>query len=323
LLKILIFQYRKFKVYLNLFFIKKNAGSITMTNQEFLDFIKNPVAADGAWGTELLKAGLDQGDAPEVWNLENPGKIQEIAASYARAGSRIILTNTFGANSLKLQHRGMEEKMALINREGARLTREAGGGSYITAGDMGPTGRMVFMDEVSEEEVEEVFFSQSEALKEGGADILLLETFTDLIELTAALKGAYRTGLPVVCTLTYDLMPDGSFRTVMGHAPEEVIPVLEEHGAAAVGANCGAGIDQYVELASRICSLSRLPVWIKANAGLPVLKNNKVVYPMGADEYASHVKALLKAGVVVVGGCCGTGPEHIRGIVGEIEKYRI
>ncbi|QEN07263.1 methionine synthase [Oceanispirochaeta crateris] len=292
-----------------------------MTKQEFNDYIQYPVAADGAWGTELLKAGLEQGDAPESWNLNEEDKIRDVAASYARVGSRIILTNTFGGNSFKLQHRNLEDQMAQINREGARLTREAQGGAFITAGDMGPTGKMVFMGDVSEEDVEESYFLQGEALKEGGADILLLETFTDLIEISAALKGAIRTGLPVVCTLTYDLMADGSFKTVMGHAPEDVIPALESLGASAVGANCGAGIDQYVDLASKICSLSTVPVWIKANAGLPVLENNKVVYPMGALEYASHVKSLLDLGVSVVGGCCGTGPDHVAGIVAEIEKF--
>jgi len=293
-----------------------------MTVQEFRDFVKNPVAADGAWGTELLKAGLDQGDAPELWNLQAPDKVQNVAQHYAEAGSKIILTNTFGGSSLKLEHSGLADRMAEINREGARLTREAGGGTYLTAGDMGPTGRMVFMGEISESDVEDTFYNQSLALKEGGADILLLETFTDLIELSCALKGALKTSLPVVCTLTYDRMADGSYRTVMGHSPQDVIPALESLGAAAVGANCGGGIDQYVELAAQICSISTVPVWIKANAGLPILKDNKVCYPMEAEEYSSFVKSLLDAGVSVIGGCCGTGPDHIRGIVREIEACR-
>jgi len=292
-----------------------------MTRQEFINFIKTPVAADGAWGTELLKAGLEQGNAPELWNLESPETISEIARNYAKAGSRIILTNTFGGSSVKLEHSGLADKMEEINRKGASLTKSAGGGSYITAGDMGPTGRMVFMGELSEEDVEDVYFKQAQALKEGGADILLLETFTDLTEVSAALKGAVKTSLPVICTLTYDKMADGSYRTVMGHSPQDVIPVLESIGVSAIGANCGAGIDQYVDLAEQICSISSVPVWIKANAGLPVLKDNKVCYPMGADEYSAFVKSLLEAGVSVIGGCCGTGPDHIRGIVKEIESY--
>ncbi len=285
-----------------------------MTKDEFQKYAASPLAADGAWGTELLERGLVQGDAPEAWNLDQSENVRDVAASYARAGSRIILTNTFGASRIKLAAAGLDKRCKEINREGARLTREAGEG-FLCCGDMGPTGKMVFMGEVSEDEVEAAYAEQAAALKEGGADILLLETFTDLTELSAALKGALSTGLAVVCTMTYDRMDDGSYRTVMGHSPLDVIPVLEDLGAAAVGANCGAGVDQYVDLASLICSLTKLPVWIKANAGLPVLQDNRVVYPMGPDEYKSHIPALLDAGVKIVGGCCGTNPEHIRGIV--------
>ncbi|MBF9017318.1 MULTISPECIES: homocysteine S-methyltransferase family protein [unclassified Oceanispirochaeta] len=292
-----------------------------MTSEQWNTYVKQPVAADGAWGTELLKAGLEQGDSPELMNLDSPDVVKSVAASYAEAGSRIILTNSFGGSSIKLAQYGLEEKADLINKEAARLTAAASGKSYLTAGDMGPCGKMVFMGEVSEDEVEESFARQAAALKEGGADILLLETFTDLIEVSAALKGAVTSGLPVAVTLTYDRMADGSFRTIMGHSPQDVIPVLTELGAAAVGANCGAGIDQYVALADIICQNTSLPVWIKANAGLPILENNKVVYPMGAEEYATHVPALLKAGVRIVGGCCGTNPDHIQGIVREIGTF--
>jgi 5-methyltetrahydrofolate--homocysteine methyltransferase len=290
-----------------------------MTKDDFLKYVETPLAADGAWGTELLNKGLEQGDAPEAWNLEQPEKVKAVASSYAGAGSRIILTNTFGGTRLKLAAAGLDGSCEQINREGARLTREAGDG-FLCCGDMGPTGKMVFMGEASEEDVETAYAEQAAALKAGGADMLLLETFTDLTELSAALRGALRAGLAVACTMTYDKMADGSYRTVMGHSPEDVIPVLEELGAAAVGANCGAGVDQYVELASLICSLTNLPVWIKANAGLPVLEDNKVVYPMGPEEYESHIPALLEAGVSVIGGCCGTNPDHIRGIVRVIDR---
>lgn len=292
-----------------------------MTLEQWNESVKQPIAADGAWGTELLKAGLVQGDSPEMMNLNSPDIVKSVAASYAEAGSKIILTNSFGGCSIKLAQYGLEDKADLINKEAARLTAEASDQSYLTAGDMGPCGKMVFMGEVSEEAVEESYARQAAALKEGGADILLLETFTDLIEVSAALKGAVLSGLPVAVTLTYDQMTDGSFKTIMGHSPQDVIPVLTELGAAAVGANCGAGINQYVELAEVICQNSSLPVWIKANAGLPILEDKKVVYPMGAEEYASHVPALLKAGVSIIGGCCGTNPEHIKGIVKEIKNF--
>ena len=136
-------------------------------------------------------------------------------------------------------------------------------------------------------------------LREGGADLIVLETFIDLMEITAALKGAIKgAGCPVVCSMTYDPMEDGSFRTVMGTSPEEAVATLEEAGASIIGANCGTGIDSYVNLASQLCGLTEKPVWIKANAGLPVLMDNKVTYPMTPDEYSSYVPALLEAGVL-------------------------
>lgn len=274
------------------------------------------IAADGAWGTEMLKAGLAQGDAPELWNFSNPEKVAGIARSYAEAGSKIILTNTFGGSSIKLEHSAAADKMFEINKRGAELTRQAGGGDYLTAGDMGPTGKMVMMGEVSPEDVEDNYARQAEALREGGADLIVLETFIDLIEIEAALKGAVKgAGCPVVCSMTYDPMADGSFRTVMGHTPQEAVATLEEAGASLIGANCGTGIDAYAELAKILCGLTDLPVWIKANAGLPVLEDNKVVYPMSAAEYATFIPSLLEAGVAVVGGCCGTTPEHIKGII--------
>ena len=172
-----------------------------------LDLMKwklKPVVADGAWGTQLLAAGLSQGEAPERWNLENPDIIAGVARSYAEAGSQIILTNTFGGTSIKLAHFGLQDKMAEINKKGAELTRTAGGGQYLTAGDMGPTGKMVFMGEISEEEVEDCYARQAEALREGGADLIVLETFIDLTEIRAALRGAIRGGR-LSCCLFHDI----------------------------------------------------------------------------------------------------------------------
>ena len=283
----------------------------------------DPQPADGAWGTQLLAAGLPQGDPPESWNYQHPDKVSAIARSYAEAGSRIILTNTFGGNSIKLNTWGAADKMAEVNRIGAALTKEAGGGNYFTAGDMGPTGKMVFMGELSADEVEDCYARQAEALREGGADLMVLETFTDLVEMTAALKGARKGGsCPVICSMTYDPMGDGSFRTVMGHTPEDSVAALEEAGASCIGANCGTGIDSYVKLADKLVQLTELPVWIKANAGLPVLEDGKVVYPMTPEEYASYVPSLLDAGIAIIGGCCGTTPEHIVKMIEVIRSYK-
>ena len=194
-----------------------------MTLKDFHDYIKHPVAADGAWGTELLKSGLVQGDAPESWNLESPEKITKIAASYARAGSRIILTNTFGGNSFKLEHQGLENKMAVINTEGARLTRGSVREDLLSQPVIWVQPGVWSSWVISAKKRLKNPISYKEKLSKKGARIYCFwKPSQILLRSSAALKGAVRTGLPVVCTLTYDRMADGSYRTVMGHAPEDV-----------------------------------------------------------------------------------------------------
>ncbi len=294
-----------------------------MTGKEFKKFVESPVLADGAWGTELFKSGLPLGQAPEVWNLEHPEKVQSLAAAYAAAGSRIILTNSFGGTPFRLASRGLAARSFEINLKAAQLTKGAGGGDYLTAGDMGPTGKKLWAGEISCKEVEEAYKQQAMALKAGGADLLLLETFSDLQEGAAALKGALAgaDGLAVACCFSYERREDGTYRTFRGHRPFEVIPVLEELGASAVGANCGGGMEQYEGLAREILSLTSLPVWIKASPGIPALVQGRWVYPLGPEEYASYVPALLEAGVSVIGGCCGTGPEYIEVLYHKKQLY--
>jgi 5-methyltetrahydrofolate--homocysteine methyltransferase len=269
------------------------------------------LVADGAWGTELFKLGLAQGRSPEEWNLCRPSEVRAIAKNYLAAGSEIILTNTFGASRFQLERHGLAGKLAEINRVGAALTREACDGKAITAGDIGPSGKLFIMGEVSEEDLFEAFAEQAEALKDGGAEWIVVETMTDTGEMQIAVRAAAATGLPVVASMTYEKKPAG-YRTIMGHSPEEAATAALAAGAALIGANCGGGIDTYVELASTLRKLTDLPLWIKANAGLPELVDGKPVYRMTSDAYASHVPCLLEAGVNVVGGCCGTSPEFIR-----------
>ena len=277
-----------------------------------MKILENKVlVADGAWGTELLKKGLQHGDSPEEWNLSRPEAVRGIARDYLEAGSEIILTNTFGGSRLQLQRHGLAGKVRELNRTGASLTREACAGKAVTAGDIGPSGKLYIMGEVSEEELYESFAEQAEALKEGGAEWLVVETMTDMGEMEVAVRAAAATGLPVVASMTYEKNPAG-YRTVMGHAPEDAVAAARAAGASVVGANCGSGVDTYVELASVLRKISDLPVWIKANAGLPELVDGRTVYRMDPDTYASYLPALLEAGVNIIGGCCGTSPEFIR-----------
>jgi 5-methyltetrahydrofolate--homocysteine methyltransferase len=271
------------------------------------------LVADGALGTQLMKLGLSPGSSTAEWNLLKPDSVRRIAAEYLEAGSEIILTNTFAANRFQLEQHGLTPKLKDINRIGASLTREVCGGKALTAGDIGPSGRLFIMGEVTEEELFEAFAEQAAALKEGGAQLLVVETMTDSGEMEIAVRAAAATGLPVVASMTYERSPNG-YRTIMGHSPEDAVKAAAAAGACVVGANCGSGIDTYVELASVLRKATDLPVWIKANAGLPELIDGKPAYRMSADTYASYVPKLLEAGVTIIGGCCGTSPEFIRKI---------
>ncbi|GAB4222468.1 MAG: hypothetical protein Kow009_14320 [Spirochaetales bacterium] len=277
------------------------------------------ILADGAWGTEFLKRGLAQGNPPEEWNLTKPAEVQAIAREYLAAGSRIILTNTFGGSRFQLDRHGLGGKVRDINRIGASLTREVCEGAAITAGDIGPSGKLLLMGEVSEEDLFEAFQEQAEALKEGGAQWIVVETMTDIGEMEIAVKAARSTGLPVVASMTYERNPSG-YRTFMGHTPEDAVAASLKAGAFCIGANCGSGVDTYVELASVLRSLTDGPVWIKANAGLPELVDGKPQYRMDPDTYAHYVPSLVEAGVDFIGGCCGTSPAFIRKIAETIRN---
>lgn len=278
------------------------------------------ILADGAWGTEFLKRGLTQGNAAEEWNLIKPKEVQAIAREYLSAGSRIILTNTFGGTRFQLERHGLGTNVREINRIGASLTREVCEGVAITAGDIGPSGKLLLMGEVSEEELFEAFLEQAEALKEGGAQWIVVETMTDISEMEIAVKAATTTGLPVVASLTYERNPTG-YRTFMGHSPEDAVATALKAGAFCIGANCGSGVDTYVELASVLRSLTDRPVWIKANAGLPELVDGKPRYRMDPETYARYVPSLVKAGVDFIGGCCGTSPAFIQKIAETIQDH--
>ena len=269
--------------------------------------------ADGAWGTELFKLGLTQGNCPEEWNLSRPDNVRQIAKNYLDAGSDIIMTNTFGANRFQLERYGFAEKVFEINKIGASLTREVCGEKAITAASIGPSGKMFIMGEVSKEELFAAFSEQVQGLKEGGAQWLIVETMTDIGEMEIAVTAAAECGLPVAASMTYEKTA-GGYHTVMGHSPLEAVQAAVKAGASLIGANCGGGIDTYVELASVLRGLTKLPLWIKANAGLPELVDGKPVYRMTPDIFASFVTPILEAGVSVIGGCCGTSPDFIKKI---------
>lgn len=268
--------------------------------------------ADGAWGTEFHRRGLMQGNPSDEWNLTHPDMVREVTREYLEAGASVILTNTFGANRIRLDQHGLADRTRAINLAGARIARDVIGTRAVVAGDIGPSGRLLCLGETTAEDLEAAFAEQATALAEGGADWIVVESMSDAGEMAAAVRAARAaTGLPVVASMTYSRGARG-YRTMMGDTVERCVGRAEEEGAAVIGANCGAGIEEYVPLAPVLRRLTERPLWIKANAGIPRLEAGRAVFPLGPAEFASFVPALVAAGVDVIGGCCGTTPETIR-----------
>jgi len=282
------------------------------------DFLGKVTLSDGAWGTELDKLGCPPGYCRERWNLEKPDLVAKVAASYVAAGSEIILTNTFGANRHVLSRHGCEDQVRALNRAGAEISKRAANGRALVFGSMGPSGTIVVMGEVTEEELFTAFKDQAEGLAEGGADGLVVETMTELAEVKAAVRAAHTTGLPVVGCMTFDSGPDKT-STLMGVTPEEAVDALSVSGADIVGCNCGIGIDNYIIVTGKMRAVSDKPIWVKANAGMPVIEEGRVTYRMTPEEFAAKTRQLVEAGANIVGGCCGTSPQFISALTATLK----
>lgn len=279
-----------------------------------------PVITDGAWGTQLQVRGLQPGEVPDLWNLTNPNAVASVAAAYVEAGSQIILTNTFGANRFRLEEADATDKVKEINSAGVTLSRQAAGDDALVFASIGPSGKLLISGDVSEHELERAFLEQAEALASAKPDGLVIETMQDLTEAAIAIKAAKTTGLPVVATMVFDSGKDLD-RTMMGATPEEAAAALSRAGADVIGANCGQGIAGFVAICARLKAASEgLPVWIKANAGLPVITDGKTVYATTASDFAGHIPGVIAAGASFVGGCCGTSPDFIRSVKAVLKK---
>ncbi|MBI4327104.1 MAG: homocysteine S-methyltransferase family protein [Chloroflexi bacterium] len=278
-----------------------------------------PVITDGAWGTELQARGLDTGQFPDAWNLSHPDRVAEVAAAYVAAGSQIILTNTFGANRVRLAGHDLAERVAEINRRGVEISRRAANGRAYVFASLGPSGKLLVAGEISPEELQAAFDEQAAALAKAGADAIVIETMADLEEAKLAIKAARATGLPVVACMVFDSGKDKA-RTMMGTTPEQAAQELTVAGADVIGANCGQGIAGFGPICRRLRSATACPIWIKPNAGLPQLVAGRVVYQTTAEEFATHIPDLVAAGANFVGGCCGTGPEFVKALKLKIQS---
>jgi 5-methyltetrahydrofolate--homocysteine methyltransferase len=269
--------------------------------------------ADGAMGTMLQARGLEAGGCPESFNLERPEALEEIAGLYRGAGSDLVLTNTFGGSPLKLAAYGLDARCEEIQREGIRAARAGGGAGALVALSCGPCGHLLQpYGEADPGEVADGFRRQVAAADAEGVDAVFVETMTDLREALLALGAAKEVapGLPVSVTMTFDETPRGFF-TIMGNGIEQAADALVEAGADLVGSNCGNGIAGMARIAAELGGRSTLPLVIQSNAGLPETRGAEIVYPESPELMAERIPALLESGVRVLGGCCGTTPEHI------------
>lgn len=275
---------------------------------------EKPVVTDGAWGTELQTRGLEPGGCADAWNLEHPDRVEAVGRAYVEAGSQIILTNTFQANQISLERYGLGRWVSEINRAGVDLSRRAAGNRAYVFASIGPTGKLLAAGETSEAELSQAFADQVDALAGAGPDALVIETMSDPAEARCAVIAARRSGLPVVTCMTFDSGRD-RMRTMMGTTPQEAATILTAAGADVVGANCGQGIEGYVELYRALSSATRCPIWLKPNAGSPELEGSHTIYRTTPGAFAEAASALSEAGATFIGGCCGTTPDFIAALV--------
>jgi 5-methyltetrahydrofolate--homocysteine methyltransferase len=272
-----------------------------------------PVLLDGAMGTLLQDSGLEDGAPGELWNLENPDAVRAAHAAYADAGARLLTTNTFGGTRPRLDMHGLGDRVGEVNRTAAQLARQvADERGLLVAGDLGPTGELLApLGALTPEGAQALFAEQLTALVEGGIDLVLVETLSDLGEADAALAAAREVapGLPVVVTMSFD----SNLRTMMGVRPGDAVAHLAAAGADAVGANCGRGPEEMEIIAAEMVQARTgdLLLVAQSNAGLPQVVGDHFEYDASADDLAAHGARLAGLGIDLVGGCCGSTPAHI------------
>ena len=292
--------------------------------QTLFQRLKNEILLlDGSMGVMLQSRGLPAGHAPDLWNLERPDVVLETHKEYVKAGSDIIMTNTFGSTRLRLAEYGFEGKIKEINQEAVRIARKAGGDKAFVAGDIGPCGSTIYpIGELPFEEAVDIFSQQAEVLANSGCDLIVIETMFDLTEMRAAIIAAKSAAkgrcLPVAALMTFT--QDGLTDT--GTDPETAAVVLEGLGVDIIGVNCSTGPEEMVSVLKKMALTTDAYICAEPNAGLPQNIGGRTVFPMSAEDMASYAEQFIEAGVNIIGGCCGTTPDYIRLLAHRIKGQR-
>jgi 5-methyltetrahydrofolate--homocysteine methyltransferase len=280
--------------------------------------LERPLLGDGAMGTQLMLAGLEQGNCGEAWNLTHPERVLAIQRRYVEAGSDCLITNTFGGSRIMLTRHSEGGHVVEVNKAAVDIARQAFGDKLgYVLGDIGPFGGLLKpFGEFTEDQVRSAFEEQAAALVEGGADAIIIETQTSLEELLIGIQAAQTAGSKcIIGSMAYDVTLDGStFRTMMGIEPERAAEFMEEHGAHIVALNCGTGMEmeRARDAVERYKNVTSLPVMVQPNAGKPQLINMKVVYDETPEQMVKGLLPLLESGANIIGSCCGSTPDHIR-----------
>ncbi|MDR0385135.1 MAG: homocysteine S-methyltransferase family protein [Prevotellaceae bacterium] len=297
-----------------------------MARQRITEILKTGkvLVSDGAWGTALYLKGLMPGECPDEWSLTHPDEVEDIARSYILAGSDMVETNSFGANYYKLEHFGLQDMAEAINEAAARASRRAAGDDKHVIASAGPTGKLLMMGDVTEDDMYRCFKVQAMALEKGGADAVCIETMSDAEEATLAIRAVKEnTHLEIISTFTFEKTAQGEFRSMMGLTPVEAVRRAIDAGADIAGANCGNGMERMVEIVREIkTAFPNVYILVHANAGLPVNVNGEDVFPETPETMAAFVPQLLAAGANIIGGCCGTTPAHIKAIRRVVDNER-
>ena len=282
--------------------------------KNFLERLNDEVlVCDGAMGTMLMKEGMPDGVCPEMWGIENAKILTQIHKAYIDAGSDIITTNTFGANAIKLKKFNLEDKSYQINQEAAELAKDVAGDKAYLFGDMGPTGGYLKpVGDIEPDYLLSIYADQAKALEAGGVDAIILETFSDMEELKRAMMAVKEnTKLPLIASMTFNKLESKGFRTTSGISIPQFVDDSLLSGSDVIGANCTLTASDIVGVVSEVRALGTAFIIVQPNAGMPKLDGEKVIYDESPEAFKEEIPKLVAAGANIIGGCCGTTPEHI------------